>query len=337
MTQAVQDISLGAQDASLRYGWRRYLGAMFLGVMTAFACLGGTFVLLWETGNLPPPAISNNLCLDEKLEFMRDNPPDAPNFLVVGSSVAWRHVDSSIVANAMPGTVPYNAAFCALHVNQTLSVTRWLVQRLPTVRQILFLASPEDFETCSRVPSPFDVAEADRYVFQHAWRWGFYFRYFDPVSLIRNASSIAYARVHADTWESLSMTRYGDAPLNPPGSKGLIYDGIAQFDPTCFEALRILASELTDQGIALTMVNTPLNPLWEQKYDAHGRTRAELNRGIEAALAGSGARHVNGNAIFHEGPEAFTDAIHLRWPAAQRFTKVLVEDGLSKQSATLAH
>jgi hypothetical protein len=338
MTEAVEELSPITSESKRQPSFKRYVGALALGVTTAFAFLGGTFVLLAETENLPPPAISNNLCIDEKLAFMRENPPKDPNFLVMGSSVAWRHIDSSILAASMPGTVPYNAAFCALQMTQTFSVTQWLLGRLPTVRHLLVVASPQDFESCSREPlTTFSLAEADRFVFERPWRWGYYFRFFDPVSLVRNAVSIKQLRTQEHALETLRITKYGDAPQDPPKPKEhLVYDAIEQFDPLCFHALRALALEMQSKGIALTVVNTPLNPLWEKTYDPDAKTHVELNNRIETVLAGTGAVHFNGDIAFTEGPDSFTDAIQLRWPAAQRFTKLLIETSLSHRDVSLS-
>jgi hypothetical protein len=331
MTETIENLQAVGSESRRPSRWRRYLGAGALGFATALTSFILMFAILAKTGNLPPPAITHNLCIDEKLAFMRDHPPVAPNFLTVGSSVAWRHIDSSILASAMPGTVPYNGAFCGLRITQTRAATHWLLDRLPTVHDVLLVASPEDFEVCSREqPSAFDVSEADRFVFQDTWRWGFYFRYFDPVSLVRNASNIARFRTQSHGFEPLIMTRYGDAPEDPPKRDRLVYDAVRHFDPACFNALYALARELQAAGITFTVVNTPLNPLWEKRYDPGAKTRKTLNAGIDAALAGTGATHWDGNTAFTEGPDSFSDAIHLRWPAAQRFTQLLIDDSLSE-------
>jgi hypothetical protein len=328
MTETTGNLS-AANEAKPTSCWRRYLGAAALGFVAALASFVLMFTILAATANLPPPAIANNLCIDEKLAFMRENPPVAPNFFTVGSSVAWRHFDSSILVSVLPGAVPYNGAFCGLRITQSHSVTRWFLGHFSTIHDILLVVSPEDFEVCSREPSsPFDVSEADRFVFEKTWLWGFYARYFDPVSLVRNASNIKRFRTQSHGFEPLIMTRFGDAPEDPPKREGLVYGAITHFDPMCFDALRMLASELQAQGIRFIVVNTPLNPLWVKTYDPDAETRKQLNSGIDQALAGSGATHWDGNAAFSEDPDSFTDAIHLRWPAAQRFTRLLIEKSL---------
>src|SRR5688500_15788249 len=96
---------------------RRYLGMVAGGAVLALITLGGFYSALHQTGHLPPPPLSNNVCADEKLMFLRDHPPDNPNFLVIGSSVAWRNFDSSVVAREVPGARPLNGAFCGMQVH----------------------------------------------------------------------------------------------------------------------------------------------------------------------------------------------------------------------------
>lgn len=321
----VVDSNPDSRPASAYAPWCRYLGAVVGGLLAALSVFVSIFALLEATDRLPPPPIANNLCLDEKLAFMRDNPPENPNLLVVGSSVAWRHIDSGVLADRLPGTRPFNGGLCGLNIAQTEAVTPWLLSRMPAVENVVFLASTEDFEICERLPrTTFDIGDADRFVFQRSWRWGFYFRYFDPVSLVRNAVSIRRMRSAMDK-ESLVMNKYGDSPMHGE-FRGLIYDGIQQFDGTCFQALRTMAQDLQSAGLHLTVVNTPLYPRWSELYDRDGALRAELNARIGQALKGTGAHHWNGDAEFVRGPDVFLDAIHLRWSAAQEFTALLAEN-----------
>ncbi|HCA66090.1 MAG TPA: hypothetical protein DEP73_18415, partial [Pseudomonas sp.] len=129
-----------------------YLLGMFAGL---FGMLGGFAALLaWlnHTDNLPPPAFSNSLCVDEKLHFLRHNPIADPNLLIVGSSVAWRHVDGDVLIEQTPGLRPLNGAFCGLHANQSTYVANWLLDREPSVRQVVMIVDPLDFAGCWKVP-----------------------------------------------------------------------------------------------------------------------------------------------------------------------------------------
>ncbi|MFG9976623.1 hypothetical protein ACG3QR_33220, partial [Pseudomonas aeruginosa] len=82
-------------------------------------------------------------------------------------------------------------AFCGLHANQSTYVANWLLDREPSVRQVVMIVDPLDFAGCWKVPDAvFDRTHADQYVYQQASRWGYYMRYFSPRSLLRNAQTV---------------------------------------------------------------------------------------------------------------------------------------------------
>ena len=307
--------------------WRRYLFAMALGAGAAFTSLVAAYAGLAVSGNLPPPGIANSLCIDEKLSFFRENGIGRPNLLVIGSSVAWRHVDSSVLERLIPGVVPRNAGFCGLPLTQTTQVARWLLGRLPAVRQVILVTSPMDLSECGvQATSAFDTAEADRFVFRHIGELTAYLRFFQPVGMIRNAMNVAERRNDVRGFDPLIFTRHGDGPFDPPARTGLIYNHGVTLDPLCFEALRALATDLARRGIDLVVVSTPLHPDWKARYDADGVMRARIDHGIETAIRNSGARYWNGERAYVPGREAFIDAIHIRWPAAGAFTELLAQD-----------
>lgn len=298
-----------------------YLVAVFAGGLGTLGILLGLLVALQRTGNLPPPAIANNICIDEKLAFLRDHPPQEPNLLIIGSSVGWRHFDSEAVADEAPGVRPLNGAFCGLRVNQTAFAANWLLDRLPTVRDVVMIASPQDFETCTSYPAAaFDRGAADSFVFEHAWRWGYYFRHFDPVSLVRNAN-----RIKAMRRRELTFTRYGDGPLVLATDGGsLEYGEVRRLEGACFAALRSMALEIAGRGQRFLVVTTPLNPKWKEIYDSDAAIRTNLERGIAASLADTGAKHWNGDVGMRMELAAFTDAIHLRWSAVREFSHAMI-------------
>ena len=114
----------------------------------ASAALWALYLGLHLSGNLPPPPLSNNFCVDEKLAFLRENPPVDPTFVVIGSSVAWRNFDSSVVAREVPGARPLNAGFCGMQVHESAFIAHWVVDRFPQVQEVLLIVSPRDYQTC---------------------------------------------------------------------------------------------------------------------------------------------------------------------------------------------
>ena len=283
-------------------------------------------MLLIGSERFPPPSIVNEVCADEKLEWLRDNPPANPNLLVVGSSIAWRDIDSGQFVRRQPSVRPLNGGFCHLQVNQTEFVTSYFLKHNPSIRTVVAVFVPQDFTDCATTPSRvFDPRTADAYVFDRDWPYRFYITQFDPVALVRNASGIRAMRDGRNKFDSLEMTRYGDGPLRIVGNRGLLYGKIAQFDPACFAALHDMAASVQASGRRLFVATGPVNPAWSARYDQGDKLRSELTTGIQSALQGTGVEFWDGAQAFAGDPSDFTDAIHINWPAAQRYSAVLAE------------
>ncbi len=307
--------------------WSAYLTA-FLGSLAAmFALYYGSLLGLSATGNLPPPALTNSLCIDEKFASMRRETPPAPNMLVVGSSVAWRHFDGDTMTHASPEAVPFNGGMCGRTINQTKYATEWLLHHFGTVREVLLIASPQDFNSCPASSTAFfDRHDVNDYVFVQRHQWLLYTRYFSLVSLVRNALSIAGKRSGADRVDPLVFDKYGSGPLGGVGVRGtLLYGKVAEADPACLEALSQLAATLRQEGRRLMVASTPLHPEWKRLHDPNGEYIRRLNVAIKAALAQSGAEYWDGNSSPSVDAGDFFDAIHLRWAAVPEFTSDLVK------------
>lgn len=299
---------------------RRYVAALAVGHVLAVAVILLVLSYLSLSGSLPAPLIANSQCIDEKLRAMRLNPPRAPNLLVVGSSVAWRHFNGEEAQRLHPQLRPYNAGFCHANIRQTEASALWLVDRFPTVRSVLLLASPKDFEGCESEPAAqFDFTDADRYVFEGAAPPLYYLRYFDPAAFLRNASTIAVARRDPAVAAPMVINSTGDGPSRLTW-RGLHYAGIAP-EQSCFQALRSLARELGLRGVRLHVTVTPMHPEWKATYGGKAYPAA-LERGIEQALEGA-------NAEYHPQPMEpkqanFYDAMHLNWDATPAYTAELL-------------
>jgi hypothetical protein len=315
---------------------RHYLLSLFAGAGGALAVFCLTLLGLHTTQNLPPPAFSNSLCVDEKLSFLRDNPISNPNLLVIGSSVAWRHVDGATLASNIPGARPLNGAFCGLHANQSIYVARWLLERHPTTEQVVMIVDPEDFAGCWKSRTEvFNRRDADDYVYNEGWRWKYYMRYFSPGSLIRNAKTVKAQRGDLVEFDPLVFNRYGDGPLNTENSRELLYGMPEALDKTCFQALKSLANHLDKEGRKFLVVSTPLNPDWKAKYDPYGAVMADFSLEIGHALAGTEATYWNAEKEWQASPESFIDAIHMRWSTVKQFTRVLASQIEKDSVATL--
>ena len=304
----------------------RYMIAVIIGTITAFSAFCALYGTLYLTGYLPPPPLSNNVCADEKLVFLRDNPPVDPNFLVVGSSVAWRNIDSEVIARQLSGARPLNAGFCGMQQHQSAFIAEWMLTHWPAAKQVLLVVSPLDYSNCRGTGQVFDPVDVGRFVIEHDSIWSFYLRYFDPVSLNRNIRRQASDREQARILNvDRSFTKYGDGPLDTNQNRGLFYGAIPETDPACFAALRTLAIKLADQGRSFMVVATPIHPDWKHQYDADGAFRAGFSRALEAALKGTGAEIWNADEAELMDASAFTDAIHIRWSSAEQLTKEIVQ------------
>ncbi|GGC67756.1 hypothetical protein GCM10011504_52170 [Siccirubricoccus deserti] len=294
--------------------------------------IAGIFILyymsLWTlsaVGRLPPPAFTNSICIDEKFAFLRQHPPVSPTLLVIGSSVAWRHFDGVTAERNSPGTVPLNGAFCGQSANQTVYTANWLLDRYPTVREVLFIAAPQDFDDCTTPPTAsFNRQDVDGYVFGGTSPWLYYTRYFSLVSLIRNAIEIADKRSGENRIDPLVFDRYGSGPIESDRNRGrLLYGDVERLDPACFEALSHLSVKLQQEGRRLMVASTPLHPQWKLQYDPQGQMRNRFNSGILAALRTGGGQYWDSNLSFHLDETLFFDAIHLLWDGVPKFTEAL--------------
>ncbi|WP_211259516.1 hypothetical protein [Belnapia moabensis] len=304
-----------------------YLLAFLGSLLGMFALYYGVLLTLSATGNLPPPAFSNSLCVDEKLRFLRDEQPGSPTLLVVGSSVAWRHFDGDTLLRKAPDLKPLNGAFCGLRVNQTGFAADWLLDHYPMVREVVMVASPQDFENCTSHPTAFlDRGDIDDYVFDRVTPWFYYTRYFSFVSLARNAATIGDKRSGVNRIDPLVFDRFGSGPLGAEGGRGqLLYGAVDKPDPACLSALSQLASRVHGEGRRLMVAMTPLHPQWRAQHDPDGAVLGRFSSGIRAALGESGARYWDSNLSFAADEEEFFDAIHLRWTGVPRFTAALLQ------------
>ena len=320
------DASTAAAASAIPFG--RYLASVLAGMFGALAAFYGALLLLQSTERLPPPAFSNSLCVDEKLMFMREQPAESPNLLVVGSSVAWRHFDSATVASQSKGTLkPLNGGFCGLHANQSVFTAHWLLDRQPTIRQVVLIASPQDFAECSiNRQAVFNRQDVDDYVYGGASQWPYYLRYFSPVSLLDNARRVKGRRANLVELDPLVFTAYGDGPLNTADSlHGLGYGQPEPLDPVCFQALESLAQRLQKQGQAFTVVTTPLHPVWKAREDPSGAFINDFHLRLAKSLKGTNARFWDADSEWKTANASFTDGLHLRWSAVKEFSVALTK------------
>ncbi|WP_120006411.1 hypothetical protein [Teichococcus vastitatis] len=303
----------------------RYIATLLGSALGALGLFYAGLFTLDATGNLPPPAFTNSICVDEKLAFHRQHPARDPNLLVIGSSVAWRHFDGAALVEEAPQVKPLNAGFCGLSASQSTFAAQWFLDRTPSVRDVLLITSPQDFETCGQAGVPlFNSEDVDRYVVGRASPWLYYLRYFDPFSLLRNATNIASKRRGDSINDPIVFDAYGSGPLRTDDVRDTqIYGLVRKLDGACFDAVRALNLRLKGEGRRLLVATTPLHPDWKHGTGA-APLLAEFNQRMQAALAVNPASEFwDGDAAGVVGRSAFFDAIHLRWSAARQYTRAL--------------
>ncbi len=316
-------------------------------VGTAVAILSLSMLGLWglnHFGLRPPPQFSNNLCLDQKLDWLRAHPQEAPTVLAVGSSVTWRNFDAGAVQEAAGGrAVALNAAFCGLRMNQTAFTAGYFLARMSSVRDVLTIVAPLDLAECSTHDAKvFEPADVDDYIYRRSWRYLYYLKYFDPIILAKNVWIIHDQKNGEMPLDVAIFDRYGGGPLDTSVSREtLVYGELPSADPQCLSALHELALRLTASGRRLVVVMEPMSPDWIRQYDPEGTGMKQLAAEVAGALAGSSASlWVPGTTDLPLHADAFIDAIHLRWSAARVFSRAIVgatglgQDSLSELKST---
>jgi hypothetical protein len=305
---------------------RRYLLSVLAGLATCCALFLALLVSLNATGNLPPPAFANSLCTDEKLSFLRDQQIESPNLLVIGSSVAWRHIDSETLVKMLPGTRPLNAGFCGLTANQSAFVANWMLDRYQSVRHVLMVVAPQDLTRCTATRTEiFNRADADKFVFGHEMRWPYYFKYFDPISLARGAATIKDRRMGRTEFDDLVMTRFGDGPLDTKLTREMGYEDLDPIDPACLGALEALVARLNREGRTFSIVTTPIHPGWIADGVSRSQFVAEAHASLATLTDKEKIPFWNAATEWVTPKESFTDAIHLRWSVAKSFTAAVAQ------------
>jgi hypothetical protein len=310
---------------------RWFVRSSIVGYAVGISCGGAiaagalllSIVLLDLSGHLPPPAIANNVCLDEKLRFLRERSLPNPTLLVLGSSVAWRNFDGTPVFDGSDGrTVPLNLGFCGSQMNQIEFAAHYFLDRHRSTSNIALVVGLQDMEDCNR-PAPFDAPHADQYLYGGLTKYFFYFKHFDLMNLARNAPTIAARRLDPATAEAMVIDRFGDGPSLM--KRDLFYDGHITVDDACLSALRRLASDVPQQIQKFIVVVSPIHPDWVAKYDSTGERIDRFVARLQSAIAGTRATLWNAHAELRLGAADFGDAVHLRSPSARRFSRQLAD------------
>lgn len=301
---------------------RAYLTALALGTLMALGAFYLGLGALHVTGNLPPPGFSNSLCVDDKLRFMREHPAQRPDLLIVGSSIALRNFDAEALVTEQVASQPLNGGFCGLRAHQVAYVAGWILDRHATTEHVLFPTVPQDFARCNTERTAvFDRGDAEGYVSRAASPWSFYLKYFSPLSLTRNARKIKQLRTDRLDLDTLVFDRYAAAPKDTPRNRPtLAYGSPERLEDECFDALRSLGRKLQADGRQFTVVLAPIHPAWKAKEDPDGEFMDDFRKRLRSVVSEVNGSFWDADRQWNPGPQAFTDAVHLRWSGAREFS-----------------
>ncbi len=273
----------------------RGLAHFGIGILAGFGVLVGGLTAVgvaiahFAPGNMPAPAISRLVHMDEKLRFIRERPALDPTILAVGSSVTWRQLAGGVFDAVAGGAGGFlNGGTALLQVHQTRVMSRFYLDHFPNVRTLLVLVGLPDFSDCTIQPEHL-VAQKDaaRYTFNDWPAAYFYFRYVSPQRYLRTAMRLPERRT--PLIGDLYLDAHGSGPLQVPDTmkRGLRYGKIAR-DPACVAALNGLVADTEARGVQLVLVFAPIHPDYRAGYPAEhgmawrgrrpGRRRREAER-----------------------------------------------------------
>ena len=193
------------------------------------------------------------------------------------------------------------------------------------VVHVITVTSPGDFTECTTTDRAFfDKSDATDYTFRWATDLQYYFLYFAPVSLVKNALKIGRQRTDKHFESSLAFDNFGavlkSRQLRAHTSQKNYWKDI---DQTCFGALRSVAQNLFTRNVAFTVVLAPLKPAYVKRVDPDGKNSEYFLDSVTRALKGTGARLFNASDVMQFDDRDFWIATHLYEDTISRLSRKL--------------
>jgi hypothetical protein len=306
---------------------RVYVAAFVAGLILVVASFYTALGVLRAMNYLPPPPGSGTQCIDSKFTWLRDNPHwKNASLIAVGSSATLRNLDFSVVSSKARELGVVNAASCLLTVNQTRSLTEFLLERASKLQTVLMVVAPRDFQGCSRNSTAFfDPDLVDQFIAGNTNKAGLRFRNFRLKDVFLHA-------IYADERISdLQYDRFGSGPLVRE-----VPDTGYPVEPesSCYSELTRLATLLGSRRVQFIAVTSPVMQGWAERHDRSGVARARFKSAVEAALASNKAILVDSMTDLRVPDSAFADPVHLQWPETAAFTRFVWKEA-RRQGADL--
>lgn len=311
---------------------KRELKLFGIGILAGFVALVGGLTAVgvaiarFAPENMPAPAISSLVHMDEKLRFIRERPALDPTILAVGSSVTWRQVAGGAFDAVAGGGGFLNGGTALLQVHQTRTMARFYLDHFSNVRTLLVLISLPDFSDCTIQPERLVALEdADRYAFGDWPAPYFYFRYVSPQRYLRTAMTLPERRTPLTG--DLYLDAHGSGPLQVSDTmkRGLRYGKIAH-DPACIAALDGLIADTNARGVQLVLVFAPIHPDYRMRYPADTAWLSGVASRVAAAVKRGGKKTTVLDMIRDQtfAGQDFFDAFHLQWNAVKVLSERIV-------------
>ncbi|MCD6073252.1 MAG: hypothetical protein K0Q70_135 [Rhodospirillales bacterium] len=304
-----------------------------LGILTGFASTFAGLLLVFfvfflvAPDRVPPPAITPISQIDEKLQFIRDNPQIDPRILAVGSSITWRQLAGDEFRNVAGGREHFlNGGVVHLQVDETHQFADFYLDNYSNVQTVLTLTGLTDFKDCTSKREPMlDPDSARGFAFDRYPSLLYYLRYFSPQRYVRGAMMDSERR--APFYGDHYIDEFGSGPvkLEKGTNLGLRYGAIAT-DPACIDAMAEFAEGIAGRGVQLVIVFAPIHPDYRKAFPNSIKELEQIIAEVRKRVAGGKTFVLDLHASAQFDAEDFFDAFHLMWSGAQILSEIIATE-----------
>jgi hypothetical protein len=311
---------------------RRYLFSFISGGLFTFLLFSALVLGLaqYAPAHLPPPPISNHIDFDDELVFVRNNVDIEPQVVAIGSSSGARSLYGAPFQGKQvkPPRKFLNVSVAGGQLDQLRYMTNFFLDQYRDVKTVITFIVPVDFKQCTGGRF-FDAVDARRYAFERKPALLSYMKYFDIGYFFTTFLTIAGDRANwsTETNARLYQDWFGSRPSQVPHEWALgrlkIYSAPDNLDARCFAELKALNHDIQRRGIHHYIVIGPVWPLWMRETPGADEYIQEFRDRLDRELTGEPVVVVDGEKIAKLDDYDFTDAFHLQWHAARKFSAEL--------------
>jgi len=321
---------------------RKFGFGILVGFGGTFASLLGIFLIayLFAPNQVPPPAITPIAQIDEKLQFIRDNPQIDPHILAVGSSITFRQLAGDEFRNVAGGRQHFlNGGVVQLQVDETKQFADFYLDNYHNVETVLMLTGLPDFKDCSTEHEPMlDPGPARGFSFERYPSVLYYLRYFSPQRYIRGA--LQHDQRTTPFYGDLYIDEFGSGPvkITKGTNLGLRY-GAIDIDPACIDAMAKFAKDVGARGVHFVIVFAPIHPDYRATYRDSTKQLEQVIATVRKRVVSEKTYVLDLHASAQFDADDFYDAFHLVWAGARVLSEIIVTDleHLHTDNALAAH